>query len=150
MTTETLKPMSIFVVDDHPLMREAVVMLIRRLNSKANIVELDRVAAVTPAIQKHGTPELICLDLKLPDTHGVSGVRELKLLYPDVPLVVLSASPALDYEDLSIEAGLTLIFKNQLVRLKSRMRFGYFWLMTQTLRPAPCLRNSPNDKNSCW
>ena len=105
MTTETLKPVSIFVVDDHPLMREAVVMLIRRLNSKANIVELDRVAAVTPAIEKHGTPELICLDLKLPDTHGVSGVRELKLHYPDVPLVVLSAAPALDYEDLSIEAG---------------------------------------------
>ncbi len=97
--------MSIFVVDDHPLMREAVVMLIRRLNSKANIVELDRVAAVSPAVEKHGTPELICLDLKLPDTHGVSGVRELKLQYPDVPLVVLSAAPALDYEDLSLEAG---------------------------------------------
>jgi DNA-binding NarL/FixJ family response regulator len=105
MTTDSLKPMSIFVVDDHPLMREAVVMLVRRLNSKANIVELDRVAAVTPAIDKHGTPELICLDLKLPDTHGVSGVRELKQQYPDIPLVVLSAAPALDYEDLSIEAG---------------------------------------------
>jgi len=61
MTTDPLKPMSIFVVDDHPLMREAVVMLIRRINSKANIVELDRVAAVTAS--------------------------------------------ALDYEDLSIEAG---------------------------------------------
>jgi DNA-binding NarL/FixJ family response regulator len=60
---------------------------------------------VTPAIEKHGIPELICLDLKLPDTHGVSGVRELKLLYPDIPLVVLSAASALDYEDLSIEAG---------------------------------------------
>jgi DNA-binding NarL/FixJ family response regulator len=97
--------MSIFVVDDHPLMREAVVMLIRRINSKANIVELDRVAAVSGAIQTHGIPELICLDLKLPDTHGVSGVRELKHQYPDVPLVVLSASPSGDFEDLSIEAG---------------------------------------------
>jgi DNA-binding NarL/FixJ family response regulator len=97
--------MSIFVVDDHPLMREAVVMLIRRINSKANIVELDRVAAVSAAIQTHGIPELICLDLKLPDTHGVSGVRELKHQYPSVPLVVLSASPSGDFEDLSIEAG---------------------------------------------
>lgn len=97
--------MSIFVVDDHPLMREAVVMLIRRINSKANIVELDRVAAVSTAIQTHGIPELICLDLKLPDTHGVSGVRELKHQYPSVPLVVLSASPSGDFEDLSIEAG---------------------------------------------
>jgi DNA-binding NarL/FixJ family response regulator len=97
--------MSIFVVDDHPLMREAVVMLIRRINSKAQIVELDRVAAVAPAIEAHGMPEVICLDLKLPDTHGVSGVRELKQSYPAVPLIVLSASPSGDFEDLSIEAG---------------------------------------------
>ena len=97
--------MSIFVVDDHPLMRDAIVMLIRRINNKAEVVELDRVAAIAPAIQTHGMPELICLDLKLPDTHGVSGVRELKQLYPSVPLMVLSASPSGDFEDLSIEAG---------------------------------------------
>jgi DNA-binding NarL/FixJ family response regulator len=98
-------PMSIFVIDDHPLMREAVVMLIRRLSSKAIVIELDRLAAVMPAVQEHGVPELICLDLKLPDTNGVSGVRELKQHFPDIPLVVLSASSAQDYEDLSIEAG---------------------------------------------
>ena len=97
--------MSIFVIDDHPLMREAVVMLIRRLRSQASVTELDRLAAVRPAVQQHGAPELICLDLKLPDTHGVSGVRELKQQFPDVPLIVLSAAPAGEYEDLAIEAG---------------------------------------------
>jgi DNA-binding NarL/FixJ family response regulator len=97
--------MSIFVIDDHPLMREAVVMLIRRLSAKAEVIELDRLAGVSRAITQHGVPELICLDLKLPDTNGVSGVRELKLQFPDVPLIVLSAAAAQDYEDLSIEAG---------------------------------------------
>ena len=97
--------MRIFVIDDHPLMREAVVMLVRRLSSESTIIELDRMAAVAPAVLADGAPEFICLDLKLPDTNGVSGVRELKQLYPDVPLVVLSASPAQDYEDLALEAG---------------------------------------------
>ncbi len=97
--------MSIFVVDDHPLMREAIVMLIRRLNSKLSVVELDRLAAVAPAVQAHGAPELICLDLKLPDTHGVSGVRELRQMLPEVPIIVFSAAESLDYEDLAMEAG---------------------------------------------
>ncbi len=97
--------MSIFVVDDHPLMREAVVMLLRRLNSALSVVELDRLAAVAPAVQAHGLPELICLDLKLPDTHGVSGVREVKQQYPEVPIVVLSAAAPQDYQDLALEAG---------------------------------------------
>lgn len=97
--------MRIFVVDDHPLMRDAVVMLIRRLSSQASVTELDRLSAVLPAVQQHGAPELICLDLKLPDTSDVSGVRELKQQFPDVPLIVLSAAPAEEYEELAIEAG---------------------------------------------
>lgn len=97
--------MSIFVIDDPPLMREALVMLIRRLNSTVAVTELDRLAAVKPAVQVHGAPTLFCLDLKLPDTEGVSGIRELKQQFPDVPVIVLSAAPAPEYEDLSIEAG---------------------------------------------
>lgn len=80
-------------------------MMIRRLDSKLSTVELDRLAAVPPAVQAHGQPELICLDLKLPDTHGVSGVRELKQMLPEVPVVVISAAAAQDYADLSLEAG---------------------------------------------
>jgi DNA-binding NarL/FixJ family response regulator len=60
---------------------------------------------VPDALARHGAPDLVCLDLKLPDTQGVSGVAEMKKLLPDVPLVVLSASPASDFEDLSLEAG---------------------------------------------
>ena len=97
--------MSIFVIDDHPLMREAIGMLIRRLSPNTAVIELDRIAVVAAAIKQHGQPDLICLDLKLPDTHGVSGIRELKSHYPDVALVVLTAMSADDYEDLSVEAG---------------------------------------------
>ena len=97
--------MSIFVVDDHPLMREAIAMLVRRLSPNTTVVELGRIAMIAPAVEKHGIPQLICLDLKLPDTHGVSGVRELKNVYPDVPVLVLTASAASDYEDLALEAG---------------------------------------------
>ncbi|MGQ2980410.1 MAG: LuxR C-terminal-related transcriptional regulator [Polaromonas sp.] len=97
--------MRIFVIDDHPLMREAVVMLIRRLHTKATIIELDRLAGIGPAVEQHGIPDVVCLDLKLPDTHGVSGVRELRHQFPEVPILVLSAAPAQDYQELSLEAG---------------------------------------------
>jgi DNA-binding NarL/FixJ family response regulator len=100
--------MLIFVVDDHPLMREAVVMLFRRLKSDATIVEMDRIGVIAQHTAKHGQPDLICLDLKLPDTHGVSGVREVRAAHPNTPLVVLSASPSADYEDLALEAGADL------------------------------------------
>jgi DNA-binding NarL/FixJ family response regulator len=80
-------------------------MLVRRLSPNTPVVELGRIAVVAQAVEKHGMPQLICLDLKLPDTNGVSGIRELKRSYPDVPILVLTASPASDYEDLAMEAG---------------------------------------------
>jgi DNA-binding NarL/FixJ family response regulator len=86
-------------------MREAVVMLLRRLRPGANIVELDRIGGVESAVKQHGTPDLICLDLKLPDTTGTSGVVELKKRFPETPLAVLSASPAGDAEEACVEAG---------------------------------------------
>jgi DNA-binding NarL/FixJ family response regulator len=99
------KPMSVYVIDDHPLMREAVVMLMRRLRPGANVVELDRIGGVEAAVKQHGPPDLICLDLKLPDTTGTSGIHELKNRFADTPLAVLSASPAADAEEQCIEAG---------------------------------------------
>lgn len=97
--------MSLYVIDDHPLMREAVVMLLRRMRPGANIIELDRIGGVESAVKQHGKPDLICLDLKLPDTTGTSGVVELKKRFPETPLAVLSASPAADAEEACVEAG---------------------------------------------
>jgi len=97
--------MPIFIIDDHPLMREAISLLLKRLSTQATVVELDRVDAVTAAVAKHGEPELICLDLKLPDAQGVSGIVGLKQKFPATPLVVISAAPAEEFEDLAIETG---------------------------------------------
>lgn len=97
--------MALYIIDDHPLMREAVSMLLRKQSPGAQVIELDRLGAVDAAVNSHGDPDLICLDLKLPDSHGVSGVRELRSRFPGIPLAVLSAAPAYDYEDLCHEAG---------------------------------------------
>lgn len=97
--------MNLFVIDDHPLMREAVVMLLRRMRPGANVVELDRMGGLDGAVRQHGTPDLICLDLKLPDTTGTSGVHEVKNLFPETPLAVISASPSNDAEEVCIDAG---------------------------------------------
>lgn len=97
--------MSIYVIDDHPLMRDAIVMVLRRLRPAENIVELDRLERLANSVKQHGAPKLLCLDLKLPDTTGCSGVIAVKQAYPDVPVAVYSASPAADMEEACIEAG---------------------------------------------
>lgn len=97
--------MAIYVIDDHPLMREAVVMLLRRVRPGSDVVELSQLSHLEKEVETRGAPELFCLDLKLPDTVGISGVRMLKNQYPEVPLAVISATPAADVEEWCREAG---------------------------------------------
>lgn len=83
-------------------------MLLKRIAPEATLEEFDRVSPVAAKARELGDPDLLCLDLKLPDTHGVSGVREMRAQFPHVPIVVLSASPAADFEELSLDAGADL------------------------------------------
>ena len=48
--------MSIYVIDDHPLMRDAIVMVLRRLRPAENIVELDRLDKLASSVQQKGAP----------------------------------------------------------------------------------------------
>ncbi|MET4575855.1 response regulator transcription factor [Ottowia thiooxydans] len=97
--------MAIYVIDDHPLMRDAIVMLLRRVKPGSEVVELSQLSDLEQTVAVRGAPEIFCLDLKLPDTVGISGVKVLKANYPDVPLAVISATPASDVEEWCREAG---------------------------------------------
>ncbi len=97
--------MAIYVIDDHPLMREAIVMLLRRVRPGSDVVDLSKMSELNRALLSRGEPDLFCLDLGLPDTLGVSGVKLLKQLYPQVPLAVISAEPASSAEDACRNAG---------------------------------------------
>jgi DNA-binding NarL/FixJ family response regulator len=97
--------MRIFVIDDHPLMRDAVAMLIRRISTQAKVVELEKLESLQKAVSEHGAPTLVCLDLKLPDTSGMSGIGTVKQQFPGVPVIVISAYPAAEYEERAMESG---------------------------------------------
>ena len=88
--------MSMYIIDDHPLVRSAIAMLLRRMRSSTKVIELDKFSELQAAIIKNGEPTLFVLDLLLPGVKGTSAVTEVKKMYPEVPLAVLSSMPAGD------------------------------------------------------
>ncbi|PIT79197.1 DNA-binding response regulator [Limnohabitans sp. JirII-29] len=100
--------MSLYIIDDHPLVRQAIAMLLRRMKPAAKVVELEKFSELQAAIIKNGTPELFVLDLLLPGVKGTSAVSEVKGMYGEVPLVVISSMPAGEAEETCIEAGADL------------------------------------------
>jgi DNA-binding NarL/FixJ family response regulator len=94
-----------YIIDDHPLVRQAIAMLLRRMRPASKVIELEKFSELQAAIIKNGDPELFVLDLLLPGVKGTSAVKDVKSMYTTVPLVVISSMPAGEAEETCIEAG---------------------------------------------
>ena len=106
--------MSLYVIDDHPLVRQALGMLLRRIKPAAKVVELEKLSELQAAIIKNGTPQLFVLDLLLPGVKGANAISDIKGLYAEVPLVVISAMPAAEAEETCLEAGADLYIEKSM------------------------------------
>ena len=100
--------MSFYVIDDHPMVRQMIGMLLRRLRPASKVVELEKFSELQAALIKNGEPELFVLDLLLPGVKGVTAISDVKKMYPEVSLVVLSAMPSGEARDACLEAGADL------------------------------------------
>jgi len=84
--------MKILVVDDHPLILEALRQVLRDLDPEIEVLEArDGQQAIDQALM-HPDLALVLLDLALPHKHGFELLGELRGCSPDVPVVVLSAT----------------------------------------------------------
>ncbi|HRN77462.1 response regulator transcription factor [Ottowia sp.] len=92
----------ILIVDDHELVRLGLCALIASHTGSGTepvaTLEASTLADAIHLYARHaGSIVLVLLDLHLPDTHGLSGLREFLARFPAAPIVVLSgdADPAL-------------------------------------------------------
>jgi DNA-binding NarL/FixJ family response regulator len=100
--------MRLYVIDDHPMVRQMIGMLLRRLRPASKVVELEKYSELQAALIKNGEPELFVLDLLLPGVKGATAISDVKKMYPEIPLVVLSAMPSGEARDACLEAGADL------------------------------------------
>lgn len=84
--------MKILVVDDHPLVREALRDHLRQLEQGVEVLEARNSHEAIALAEQHPDLELVLLDLNLPDAHGFSSLTALRERHPAIPVVVLSAN----------------------------------------------------------
>ena len=95
-------PVSVLVVDDSALMRNIVSRIIE---ATPGLVIADTAMNGVFALQKipRCDPEVIVLDLDMPEMNGIEFLKERKRLGIDIPVIILS-SVAKEGADATIEA----------------------------------------------
>ena len=84
--------MKILVVDDHPLIQQALAHSLPQLHAPVEVLSaIDRDEAMT-ALARHPDCRLVLLDLALPGAHGMDLLVQMRRAWPHLPIVVLSAT----------------------------------------------------------
>ncbi len=90
--TEGPRPLgTALIVDDHPLFCDALSMTLRAVAGLARVDTADRLEAALARLDAGPRPDVIVLDLNLPDVVGVDGLIRLRQAAEGVPVVVVSS-----------------------------------------------------------
>ena len=83
--------MKALVVDDHPLIQQAVTNVLRALDPEADVLVAGDCDSALELAGKGSEPDLVLLDLNLPGLSGIPALKRWRSRFPTVPVVVLSA-----------------------------------------------------------
>ena len=105
MTTETSKSKrTVFLVDDHPLVREWLTTLIHQQADMAVCGEAEDSRAAHEAIRAL-KPDVAIVDIALKDSSGIELIKDLKSSCPAVRVLVLSMHEEVHYVERALRAG---------------------------------------------
>jgi DNA-binding NarL/FixJ family response regulator len=79
------------VIDDHPLFCDALALTLRGLMGVERVETANALAPALAQLEGGARPDVVLLDLDLPDVEGLEGLLRLRAVAPDVPVLVVTS-----------------------------------------------------------
>jgi DNA-binding NarL/FixJ family response regulator len=96
----------VLIVDDHPMMRNGLAQLLGNERGLKVCGEADNAAQAMKFLATHPHPmDLVLCDISLPDKNGLELIKDIRALYPELPILVVSMHDELIYAERVLRAG---------------------------------------------
>ena len=82
---------SALIIDDHPLFCDALSMTLRSVAGISEIETAERLQVAIERLDRGPAPDIVLLDLNLPDVNGFDGLIRLRQAAGDIPVIVVSS-----------------------------------------------------------
>lgn len=104
--------MSVFVVEDHPAVRQGIVEIINR---EADLTACGEAEDAQPALTaiEATMPHLVLVDIQLKSSSGLDLIRALHERFPALPVVAMTMFDPVRYEKQARAAGATAFLVKQ-------------------------------------
>jgi len=99
-----VKKKRVLIVDDHPLVREGLKAIIKQ-SPKFEVVGEAGTAREGLGMAEELKPDLVVLDISLPDQNGLELARKIRGSLPDTRILVVSMHSRIDYVTEAFKTG---------------------------------------------
>ena len=89
---EPARSLRLLVVDDHEVVRQGLVALLDRRSGFEVVAQAGSVAESIAMAARH-EPDLVIMDVRLPDGSGIEACREIRAARPETRVVMLTSYP---------------------------------------------------------
>jgi DNA-binding NarL/FixJ family response regulator len=94
----------VFLIDDHPIVRQGLALFIDREPDLMVCGEADSATSALQAIRE-AAPDFVVLDISLDGPDGLELLKTLRVRYPNLPVLVLSMHDEAVYAERALRAG---------------------------------------------
>jgi DNA-binding NarL/FixJ family response regulator len=102
--TTRLARRTVFIVDDHPIVREGLSLLINRESDLAVCGVAEEAVTALGSIERM-RPNIVVVDISLNGPDGLDLLKNIRMLIPDLPVLILSMMDELIYAERALRAG---------------------------------------------
>ena len=100
----TTKKSRVFVVDAHPIVRQGLALLINREDDLAVCGEAEDALAAIQSLAA-AKPDILIVDISLNGPDGLDLLKDVRMRYPELPVLILSMHDESIYAERALRAG---------------------------------------------
>ncbi|HWT74007.1 MAG TPA: response regulator [Mobilitalea sp.] len=96
---------SILIADDEELIREGIKARLEYLELKPDeLYEAENALQAIELLKEH-TVDIVITDIRMPDMDGITFIKQVKPLYPNIQFIILSGYAEFEYAEQAIQLG---------------------------------------------
>ena len=97
-------PIRVLLADDHAMLREGIRLSLEAMGDMVVVAEADDGASAVEQTAET-QPDVVVLDVTMPQLNGLEALRQIKRTHPDLPVLILSMHDNETYVVQALQAG---------------------------------------------